>query len=130
MKNEVQMKGKFHYRLSGWKYNTGLRISCFSCWVDILCSLYAKLVPQVFDITLGMKSEKTIYAPEQIENAVATEQAKEDAAKRVQPVYRIVNLKNEVISDAIFDKLSQINADEEVKFDDKVSIYRRVIPQS
>ncbi|CAN7491414.1 HD family phosphohydrolase [Paenibacillus sp. LjRoot56] len=130
MKNEVQMKGKFHYRLSGWKYNTGLRVLLFLILGLIFyATLYAKLVPQVFDITLGMKSEKTIYAPEQIENAVATEQAKEDAAKRVQPVYRIVNLKNEVISDAIFDKLSQINADEEVKFDDKVSIYRRVIPQ-
>lgn len=130
MKNEVQMKGKFHYRLSGWKYNTGLRIILFLILGLIFyATLYAKLVPQVFDITLGMKSEKTIYAPEQIENAVATEQAKEDAAKRVQPVYRNVNLKNEIISDAIFDKLSQINADEEVKFDDKVSIYRRVIPQ-
>lgn len=130
MKNEVQMKGKFHYRLSGWKYNTGVKVILFLILGLIFyVTLYAKLVPQVFDITLGMKSEKTIYAPEQIENAIATEQAKEDAAKRVQPVYRIVNLKNEVISDAIFDKLSQINADEEVKFDDKVSIYRRVIPQ-
>ena len=44
-------------------------------------SLYAKLVPQVYDIALGTTSEKTIYAPRQIENAIATEQAKEDAAE-------------------------------------------------
>lgn len=129
-KNEVQMKGKFHYQLNGWKYSTGIRVLLFLLLALIFyMSLYVKLVPQVYDIVLGTTSEKTIYAPRQIENAIATEQAKEDAAKRVQPVYRIVNLKNDTLIDVIYDKLLQINADEEVKFDDKVSIYRRVIPQ-
>lgn len=129
MKNEVQMKGKFHYQLNGWKYSTGIRILLYFLLALVFyTSLYAKLVPQVYDIELGTTSETTIYAPRQIENAIATEQAKEDAAKRVQPVYRIVNLKNDMIIDAIYDKLLQINADEEVKFDDKVSIFRRVIP--
>ena len=130
MKNEVQFKGKFHYRLIGWKYSVWVRLLLFLLLALIFyMSLYAKLVPQVYDIQLGATSEKTIYAPRQIENAVATEQAKEDAAKRVQPVYRVVNLKNDALIDAIYDKLLQINADDEVKFDDKVSIYRRVIPQ-
>ncbi|WP_411829421.1 HD family phosphohydrolase [Paenibacillus alginolyticus] len=129
-KNEVQMRGKFHYQLNGWKYSAGIRVLLFLLLALIFyMSLYVKLVPQVYDIVLGTTSEKTIYAPRQIENAVATEQAKEDAAKRVQPVYRIVNLKNDTLIDVIYDKLLQINADEEVKFDDKVSIYRRVIPQ-
>lgn len=129
-KNEVQMKGKFHYQLNGWKYRSGIRVLLFLLLALIFyMSLYVKLVPQVYDIVLGTTSEKTIYAPRQIENAIATEQAKEDAAKRVQPVYRIVNLKNDTIIDVIYDKLLQINADEEVKFDDKVSIYRRAIPQ-
>ncbi|WP_307556096.1 MULTISPECIES: HD family phosphohydrolase [unclassified Paenibacillus] len=124
------MKGKFHYQLNGWKYSTGIRVLLFLLLALIFyMSLYAKLVPQVYDIVLGTTSEKTIYAPRQIENAIATEQAKEDAAKRVQPVYRIVNLKNDTLIDVIYDKLLQINADEEVKFDDKVSIYRRAIPQ-
>ncbi|MBD0379111.1 HD family phosphohydrolase [Paenibacillus sedimenti] len=130
MKNEVQVKGKFHYRLIGWKYSIWVRLLLFLLLALIFyMSLYVKLVPQVYDIQLGAVSEKTIYAPRQIENAVATEQAKEDAAKRVQPVYRVVNLKNDALIDAIYDKLLQINVDEEVKFDDKVSIYRRVIPQ-
>ncbi len=129
-KNEVQMKGKFHYQLNGWKYSAGIRVLLFLLLALIFyMSLYVKLVPQVYDIVLGTTSEKTIYAPRQIENAIATEQAKEDAAKRVQPVFRIVNLKNDTLIDVIYDKLLQINADEEVKFDDKVSIYRRVIPQ-
>ncbi|MCY9669116.1 HDIG domain-containing protein [Paenibacillus alginolyticus] len=124
------MRGKFHYQLNGWKYSAGIRVLLFLLLALIFyMSLYVKLVPQVYDIVLGTTSEKTIYAPRQIENAVATEQAKEDAAKRVQPVYRIVNLKNDTLIDVIYDKLLQINADEEVKFDDKVSIYRRVIPQ-
>ncbi|MFC5450241.1 HD family phosphohydrolase [Paenibacillus aestuarii] len=130
MKNEVQIKGKFHYQLIGWKYSAWVRLTLFLLLALIFyMSLYAKLVPQVYDIQLGATSEKTIYAPRQLEDAVATEQAKEDAAKHVQPVYRIVNLKNDAAIDAIFDKLLQINADEEVKFDDKVSIYRRVVPQ-
>ncbi|WP_261306365.1 HD family phosphohydrolase [Paenibacillus andongensis] len=124
------MKGKFHYQLNGWKYSAGIRVLLFLLLALIFyMSLYVKLVPQVYDIVLGTTSEKTIYAPRQIENAIATEQAKEDAAKRVQPVFRIVNLKNDTLIDVIYDKLLQINADEEVKFDDKVSIYRRVIPQ-
>ncbi|NRF91836.1 HDIG domain-containing protein [Paenibacillus frigoriresistens] len=124
------MRGKFHYQLNGWKYSAGIRVLLFLLLALIFyMSLYVKLVPQVYDIVLGTTSEKTIYAPRQIENAVATEQAKEDAAKRVQPVYRIVNLKNDTLIDVIYDKLLQINTDEEVKFDDKVSIYRRVIPQ-
>ncbi|MDF2652517.1 MAG: rane-associated hydrolase-like protein, partial [Paenibacillus sp.] len=129
-KNEVQMKGKFHYQLNGWKYSTGIRVLLFLLLALIFyMSLYAKLVPQVYDIVLGTTSEKTIYAPRQIENAIATEQAKEDAAKREQPVYQIVNLKNDTTIDAIYDKLLQINEDVEVKFDDKVNIYRRAIPQ-
>ncbi|UJF35080.1 HD family phosphohydrolase [Paenibacillus hexagrammi] len=130
MKNEVQIKGKFHYRLIGWKYSNWVRALLFLLLALLFYgSLYTKLVPQVYDIQLGAISEKTIYAPRQIENAVATEQAKEDAAKRVQPVYQVVNLRNDALIDAIFDRLLLINSDEEVKFDDKVSIYRRVIPQ-
>jgi len=130
MKNEVQIKGKFHYRLNGWKYSIWVRLLLFLLLALLFyVSLYAKLVPQVYDIQLGAVSEKTIYAPRQIENALATEKAKEDAAKRVQPVYRIVNMKNEALVDAIYDKLLQINNDAEVKFEDKVSIFRSVIPQ-
>jgi putative nucleotidyltransferase with HDIG domain len=129
-KNEVQMKGEFHYRMMGWKYSVWIRLLLFFLLAMLFYfALYPKLVPQVYDIQLGAVSEKVIYAPSQTENAIATEKAKEDAAKKVQPVYRIVNLKNDVLIDAIFDRLTQINSDNEVKFDDKVNIFRRVIPQ-
>ncbi len=130
IKNEVHMQGKFHYRLTGWKHSVWMRFLLFFILALLVYfSLFPKLVPQVYDIQLGMVSEKTIYAPRQIENDAATQKAKEEAAKKVQPVYRIINLKNEMLIDAIFDKIIQINGDSEVKFDDKVSIYRRVIPQ-
>jgi putative nucleotidyltransferase with HDIG domain len=127
-KTEVQ--GKIHGQLVGWKYSTWARFLLFFLLMLLFCfSLQAKLVPQVYDIQLGAVSSKTIYAPSQTENFVATEKAKEDAAKKVQPVYRIVNLKNDVLVDSIFDRMLQINSDAGVKFDDKVSIYRSVIPQ-
>jgi putative nucleotidyltransferase with HDIG domain len=129
-KNEMQPKGKIHDQLIGWKHSAWARFLLFFLLMLLFYfSLYPKLVPQVYDIQLGSTSSKTIYAPGQTENFVATEKAKEDAAKKVQPLYRIVNLKNDAFIDAIFDRLLQINSDGEVKFDDKVSIYRSVIPE-
>jgi membrane-associated HD superfamily phosphohydrolase len=129
-KIEMQSKGKIHDQLIGWKYSGWTRILLFLLLMLLFYfSLSPKLIPQVYDIQLGAASAKTIYAPSQTENFVATEKAKEDAAKKVQPVYRIVNLRNDLLVDSIFDRLLQINSDAEVKFDDKVSIYRNVIPQ-
>jgi putative nucleotidyltransferase with HDIG domain len=130
IKNEVNIQGKtFQYRLTGWKYSAGVRFLLFLVLALLFYfALYPKLVPQTFDIRLGGVAEKTIYAPQQIENSVATIKAKEDAVAKVQPVYKVISMKNEGIVDAIFDKLNQINNDNEVKFDDKVSIYRTVIP--
>jgi putative nucleotidyltransferase with HDIG domain len=129
-KTEMQSKGKIHDQLIGWKYSGWTRVLLFLLLMLLFYfSLSPKLIPQVYDIQLGAASAKTIYAPSQTENFVATEKAKEDAAKKVQPVYRIVNLRNDLLVDSIFDRMLQINSDAEVKFDDKVSIYRNVIPQ-
>ncbi|SEB41108.1 HDIG domain-containing metalloprotein [Paenibacillus sp. GP183] len=129
-KTEMQAKSKIHDQLIGWKYSGWTRILLFLMLMLLFYfSLSPKLIPQVYDIKLGAASAKTIYAPSQTENFIATEKAKEDAVKKVQPVYRIVNLRNDVLVDSIFDRMLQINSDAEVKFDDKVSIYRNVIPQ-
>src|SRR5690606_40093957 len=73
-------------------------------------------------------SEKTIYAPYQEENSLATEKAKEEAASRIQPVYKIVSIKNEQIVETIFDKLEQNNTDPEMTFDVRVDLYRNLLP--
>ncbi|AHD06310.1 membrane-associated hydrolase-like protein [Paenibacillus larvae subsp. larvae] len=115
---------------AGWKTSKGVRfLLYFILSLLMYLALFSKMVPQTYNIRLGQVSEKTIYAPRQIENAVETEKAKEEAAKKQGPVYKYVNLKNDTVVDAIYDKILQINADNEVNFDEKVSMYRSVIPQ-
>lgn len=131
MKNELHLQGKsLQYRLTGWKYSAALRMLFYlTLAVLLFFTFYSKLVPQTYDIRLGGVAEKTILAPRQEVDASATLKAKEEAVQRVQPVYRVVSLRNEGIVDEIFNKLNQINGDAEVKPDDKVSIYRTVLPQ-
>jgi putative nucleotidyltransferase with HDIG domain len=129
-KTEMQSRGITYDQLIGWKYSGWTRLLLFLLLMLLFYfSLSPKLIPQVYDIQLGAASAKTIYAPSQTENFVATEKAKEEAVKKVQPIYRMVNLRNDLLVDSIFERLLQINSDAEVKFDNKVSIYRNVIPQ-
>ncbi|OXM86105.1 HD family phosphohydrolase [Paenibacillus rigui] len=129
MKNQVSIQGKFQYRLSGWKYSAMVRFLLFLV-LSILfyVSLMSKIIPPTYDIQLGAVAEKDILAPRAIENAVATEQAKEEAAQHVQLVYKITSLKNEVLMESMFEKLLQINADSEVTLGDKVNIFKTVLP--
>ncbi|WP_372008009.1 HD family phosphohydrolase [Paenibacillus chitinolyticus] len=130
MKKEVAVHDmQTNTKLSGWKTSFPVRLLLLFALMLIICmSLFSRLIPQTFDIKLGAVAEKNIYAPFQIENSVATEKAKEDAAKKLQPIYKIVNLRNEAMIDAIYDRILQINADPDVKFEDKVSVFRTVIP--
>ncbi|TDF96732.1 HD family phosphohydrolase [Paenibacillus piri] len=129
MKNQVSIQGKFQYRLAGWKYSALVRFLLFLLLTAVFYSaLTSKIIPQTYDIQKGSLAEKDILAPRAIENAVATEQSKEDAAQRVQPVYKIVSLKNDTLVETIFEKLQQINADAEVTLGDKVNIFKTVIP--
>jgi putative nucleotidyltransferase with HDIG domain len=131
IKNEVQYQGKtIRYRLTGWKYNAAVRLLLYAALAALLSFVFfPKLVPQTYDLKLGGIADKTIYAPRQEVDALATLKAKETAVQQIQPVYEVVSLRNDAIVDALFDKLNQINADAEVKFEDKVSIYRTVLPQ-
>ncbi|MFH5182774.1 HD family phosphohydrolase [Paenibacillus sp. TAB 01] len=129
MKNQVSIQGKFQYRLSGWKYSAMVRFLLFLVLTLLFyAALMSKIIPPTYDIQLGSVAEKDILAPRAIENAVATEQAKEEAAQHVQLVYKIVPLKNEVLVESIFEKLLQINADSEVTLGDKVNIFKTVLP--
>ncbi|WJH33032.1 hypothetical protein N6H14_22925 [Paenibacillus sp. CC-CFT747] len=68
-------------------------------------------------------------APKQIENSVETQKAKEEAAQRVTPVYRIVPIKNEQLISVLYDKLELAINDQEMKSEEKVSYYRSVFPR-
>lgn len=130
MSNRVSIRGKYEYRLADWRYSAIVRFLLFlALAVFFYFVLLHRVVPQTYDITLNAVAEKDILAPRAILNEVATEKAKEEAASKVQPVYKIVSLKNEVALEAVFEKLQQINADTDVSTADKVSIYKAVIPQ-
>jgi len=128
-KNGDTVKSRFQYRLSGWKYSAGVRFLLFILLALLMYfMLYGNIIPPTYDIEVGARSEKAIYAPRQIENKSGTEKAREKAAQAVQPVYRIVPVKNVAIVEAIFEKFRQINLDTDVSTADKVSIYRTVLP--
>lgn len=125
--NNIQRK--LQNPLVGWKYSALVRFLLFILLTAVLyASLTNRMIPQTYDIQVGTTAEKDILAPRAIENAIATEKAKEDAAQHVQPVFRIVSLKNEVLIEAMFEKLQQINADSEVTLGDKVNIFKSVFP--
>ncbi|MFK7693441.1 HD family phosphohydrolase [Paenibacillus sp. HJGM_3] len=117
----------FSYRLNGWKYSVGIRVILFVGLAFLFyMALSGKWIPQRYDLQLGMASDRTILAPMQMENGIETQKAKEEAAKKVQPVYTIVSMKNEVLVETVFEKLRQINNDEALS--DKVSVFRTVFP--
>jgi putative nucleotidyltransferase with HDIG domain len=129
MNNKASFQGKLQSQLSGWKYSALVRSLLFVLLTAVLyTSLTSRMIPQTYDIQVGATAEKDILALRAIENAIATEKAKEDAAQHVQPVYRIVSLKNEVLIESMFEKLQQINADSEVTLGDKVNIFKSVFP--
>ncbi|UUZ85509.1 hypothetical protein LJK88_19490 [Paenibacillus sp. P26] len=129
MTNRLSIQGKFQYRLAGWRYSAIVRFLLFLTLAAVCYfTLLHRIVPQTYDIQLGSVAEKDILAPRPIENAVATEKAKEEAAQKIQPVFQVVSLKNDAAVDAVFEKLQQINGDPDVSQTDKVNIYKNVIP--
>ncbi|PZE22696.1 HD family phosphohydrolase [Paenibacillus xerothermodurans] len=130
MKNQISVQNQLQSQLAGWKYSALVRFLLFFVLTSVFyVALTGKVIPQTYDIQIGGVAEKDILAPRAIENAVATEQAKEEAAQRVQPVYQIVPLKNDLLVESIFQKLQQINGDAEVTLGDKVNIFKKVIPE-
>jgi len=122
-------RSKFSYKMSGWKHSAGVRLLLFFFFAVLFyISMADRLVPQTYDIKLGAVSEREIKASEQIEDKKATVKAQEDAAQKVQPIFTIVSMRNEIVVDQIFDRLEQLNADDEVSYDSKVNIYRNEIP--
>lgn len=125
----ISIDGKHTYWLGGWKTSLGIRLLLFLLLGLLFYTAMAnRLVPQTYDIQVGAPSDKTIYAVKQLENAIGTQKAKEEAARRVQPVYSILSMKNESLVEALFEKLRQINADDQLSTADKVNVFRNVFP--
>jgi putative nucleotidyltransferase with HDIG domain len=131
--NEVSKGSKVNEWATGWKSNLFIRLFLFFILILLFYfSLSAKLVPKTYDIKPNTYSEKTILATKQIENVLATKEAKQEAANNVLPIYQVISFKNEQMIDILFDKLLQNNAtaDSVLNFEEKVSLYNRVIPET
>ncbi|GJM72384.1 hypothetical protein HMSSN036_46000 [Paenibacillus macerans] len=96
--NDQQNKGAFQSTFAGWKHSTTVR---YLLYVVLVVMLYAgmapKLLPETYDIAVGLPSDKEILAPMDIPDTKATLKAQEDAAEKVGQVYTILPLRNEAL---------------------------------
>lgn len=117
------------YRMTGWKYSAMARFLLFLFLTLVFyVSLAPNLVPEKYDIKVGMPSDKQILAPAQIPNNKATLKAQEEAAERIQPIYTFVSLRNDNLLDTIITRIETLNQDDSISFSEKVEIYRKDIP--
>ncbi|MDO7905455.1 HDIG domain-containing protein [Paenibacillus sp. JX-17] len=131
MTSKELSKGKaLQYRNGGWKYSVATRYLLF-LFIAILfyVSLAPQLLPERYDIKVGMRSEKDIVAPMQIPDNKATLKAQEQAAERVQPMYSIILMKNDSLLLSMLDRIERLNQDDQVSSEDKAAIYKDEIPQ-
>lgn len=128
--NDQQNKGAFQSTFVGWKHSTTVRYLLYAVLVVILyAGMAPKLLPETYDIAVGMPSDKEIMAPMDIPDTKATLKAQEDAAEKVGQVYTILPLRNEALVGQLLDRIFRLNQDDQVSEDDKIKIYREELPQ-
>ncbi|QNK55513.1 HD family phosphohydrolase [Paenibacillus sp. PAMC21692] len=113
----------------GWRQSPAVKWTLMAMFVLLFYfSLAPHVIPETYDITEGVASEKEIKAPFQIRDEKATRQAEEDAAAKIDPIYSIVPLSNATLVEQLFYRIEQLNLDDQVTTDNKVAIYRSEIP--
>lgn len=128
--NEGQKKDKLHSKTAGWKHSSAVRYALFALLIAMLYfSMSSKLLPETYDIAVGLPSEKEILAPMEIPNTKATLKAQEEAAEKVGQVYTILPLRNESLVGQMLDRIFRLNQDDQVSLEDKINIYREELPQ-
>ncbi|MGP0587557.1 HD family phosphohydrolase [Paenibacillus timonensis] len=128
--NDQQKRSAFQSRITGWKHSTGMRYVLFALLVVMFyVSLAPKLLPETYDIAVGLPSDKEIMAPMDIPDTKATLKAQEEAAEKVGQVYTILPLRNETLVAQMLDRIFRLNLDDQVSEDDKIKIYREELPQ-
>ena len=113
----------------GWKNSAYVRFFLFLLLTAFLYVLLSgSLLTETYDIEQGTISQSTIVAKERIENAAATERARQDAAARVETVRTTVPFQHMRLIESIYNKLEQINADDQFTIEIKAEIYRNFFP--
>ncbi|MEO3947402.1 HDIG domain-containing metalloprotein [Gorillibacterium sp. CAU 1737] len=130
MNRQVAAKNKTPQWMNGWKQSPLIRFFLYGLIAIVsYVSLVDHVVPKTYDIQPNTKSAVTIVAPKQMKDEIGTEKAREEAAQRVSPVNRAVTTRTDQLVVELFDKLEFAIADQEMKFDEKVSYFRSVIPR-
>ncbi|CAM4326276.1 HDIG domain-containing protein [Paenibacillus phoenicis] len=128
--DDQQKKSALQFRFAGWKHSTSVRYVLFALLVVMFyVSLAPKLLPETYDIAVGLPSEKEILAPMDIPDTKATLKAQEEAAEKVGQVYTILPLRNETLVAQMLDRIFRLNQDDQVSEEDKIKIYREELPQ-
>lgn len=121
-----QAKGKeLQSNNVGWRSSVAVRYALYALLVlMVYFSLAPKLLPERYDIEVGMPSEKQILAPMEIPDTKATLKAQEEAADRVGESYSIIPLRNENLVNNLLDRIFRLNQDDLVSTEEKIGIYR------
>lgn len=130
MASKEKWKSKTDPKLSGWKNSRAVKLSLFALLTLMFyIGLAPKLLPEKYDIQVNMASDKEILAPAQIPNSKATLQAQEEAAEKVQQIYRIVPLRNDALLSQLLDRIDTLNQDDQLTEANKIEIYKEELPQ-
>lgn len=126
-----QAKGKqLQSNTVGWRSSVTVRYVLYGLLIVLIYfSLAPKLLPERYDIEIGMPSEKQILAPMEIPDTKATLKAQEEAADRIGESYTIIPLRNENVVNSLMDRIFRLNQDELVSTEEKISIYREDLQQ-
>lgn len=117
------------FAAAGWKQSAAVKGLLLLAFVLLFYfSLATRLVPETYDITLGVRSEHDIKAPHQTTDEKATLKAQEAAAEKIGAIYPYVALHNENLIDSIFVRIDQLNQDDQVTLEQKIQIYRTELP--
>jgi len=116
-------------KTQGWRQSPAVKWVLMALFVLLFYfSLAPHVIPETYDITEGTASEKDIKAPYQIRDEKATRQAEEDAAKKIDDAFSIVQLRNDQLVEQILYRIEQLNMDDQVTLQNKIDIYRSEIP--
>jgi len=130
MNRNADVKSKTPQWMNGWKQSPFIRFFLYALIALVsYMSLVDHVVPKTYNIQPNAISAVTIVAPKQIKDEVGTEKAREEAAQKVAPVNRTVSVRTDQLVEDLFAKLEFAVSDREMKFDEKVSYFRSVIPR-
>ncbi|MFD2672376.1 HD family phosphohydrolase [Marinicrinis sediminis] len=126
---KVSGKSKWTLKLNGWQNSIVIR----SLFYFILVLLFFftvrdSVIPPTYNIEVNTRSETSITVPKKMEDGIATEKARAEAKTQVQDVYTTLSIREEDLIESVYDKLEQINGDEQFSSSEKVEIYLNFFP--